>query len=115
MDRLPRSGRGQGTGGNTLGRTKRQTLQPHRIGSVAGRAAIERDRAKIDALWSDLDKVWFPAGKDDPNLVLIRFEAEEAEFWDTPGPVATGLAYVKAFMTGELPQVGDVGKANLSH
>ncbi|WP_031237988.1 pyridoxamine 5'-phosphate oxidase family protein [Asticcacaulis sp. AC466] len=87
----------------------------HRYVSVSGRAVIERDRAKIDALWSDLDKVWFPAGKEDPNLVLIRFEAEEAEFWDTPGAVATGLAYVKAFMTGELPKVGDVGKANLSH
>jgi general stress protein 26 len=40
--------------------------------SVAGRAWLLRDRAKIDELWSPLYKAWFPDGKDDPELALLR-------------------------------------------
>ena len=35
--------------------------------SVRGTARIDRDRATIDALWSPVQKIFFPAGKDDPN------------------------------------------------
>ena len=83
--------------------------------SISGHARIVRDQAKIDEYWNDFNKAWFPEGKDDPNLVLIRFDAEDAEFWDAPGPVVTGLAYIKAFVAGERPHVGQVGKVNLSH
>lgn len=83
--------------------------------SISGHARIVRDQAKIDEYWNDFNKAWFPEGKDDPNLVLIRFDAEDAEFWDAPGPVVTGLAYIKAFVAGERPRVGQVGKVNLSH
>lgn len=55
--------------------------------SVAGRASIVRDRAKIEELWSPAMGLYFHGGKDDPNLVLIRVEAESAEYWDGPGNV----------------------------
>lgn len=55
--------------------------------SVAGTASVVRDRAKIEELWSPAMKVFFPSGKDDPNLVLIRVRAESAEYWDGPGTV----------------------------
>src|SRR3569623_1058692 len=47
--------------------------------SISGRATLTDDRQKIDELWTDYAKVWFPEGKDDPNLVLLRFECERAE------------------------------------
>lgn len=53
--------------------------------SVSGKASIVRDRAKIEHLWSPAMKLFFPGGKDDPNLVLIRVQAESAEYWDGPG------------------------------
>ena len=32
--------------------------------------------------------IFFPQGKDDPDLVLIRVEIERAEYWDGPGTIA---------------------------
>jgi general stress protein 26 len=53
--------------------------------SVAGRAKLSKDRAKIDALWSDALKAFFPKGKDDPNLVLLQVDVRSVEYWDGPG------------------------------
>ena len=81
--------------------------------SVSGQAYLERDRAILDEYWNEANKAWFPEGKDDPNLILIRFEAEDAEFWHGPGPVILGLAYLKTLVTGGQPDIGQAGKANL--
>ncbi len=83
--------------------------------SICGQASIERDRSVLDRLWTNDAETWFPDGKDDPNLVLIRFDAEGAEFWDAPGPIVSGLAYIKAMVFGERPHLGRVGKVSLSH
>ncbi|MDQ3269762.1 MAG: pyridoxamine 5'-phosphate oxidase family protein [Pseudomonadota bacterium] len=53
--------------------------------SVAGRASLVRDRAKIDALWSPRMQSNVQVAKDDPNLCLIRVEADSAEYWDGHG------------------------------
>lgn len=79
---------------------------------LSGRATVVRDATKIEELWSEPMKAWFPQGKTDPNLTLIRFTTDEAEFWDAPGALATAYAYVKARITGEQPQIGEVGKAS---
>lgn len=70
--------------------------------SVAGRASVVRDRAKIDELWSPAMKIFFPGGKDDPNLVLIRVNAESAEYWDGPsGIFGKALYLLVAGVTGD--------------
>jgi len=80
--------------------------------SIAGKATVVKDQAKINALWSEPMKAWFPNGPTSPNLVLIRFDAEEAEFWDSPMALATAYAYVKARLTGEeIEHLGETGKA----
>lgn len=48
--------------------------------SISGSLAIDNDRAVIDHLWNPFIAAWFD-GKDDPNLVLLRFDAEQAEIW----------------------------------
>jgi len=53
--------------------------------SVAGRAQIVDDRARVEALWSPSMELFFPGGKDDPNLRLIHVRAESAEYWSSPG------------------------------
>jgi general stress protein 26 len=53
--------------------------------SVAGRASLVRDRAKIEQLWSPRMQLYFPGGKDDPDLCLIRVQADSAEYWDGHG------------------------------
>lgn len=62
--------------------------------SVSGRAAIVADRAKIEELWSPAMKLFFPGGKDDPNLRLIRVSAESAEYWDGPGTAIGKALYL---------------------
>lgn len=42
-----------------------------------------QDRAQIDKLWNKQAEAWFPGGKDDPNLALLRFDIDSAELWET--------------------------------
>jgi general stress protein 26 len=74
--------------------------------SLYGRASIVTDRALIEKLWSEGWRVWFPGGKTDPNLVLIRVEAQTGEYWDNSG--SEGLKYLfeglKAYVTGRRPE-----------
>lgn len=49
---------------------------------ISGNLAIHNDRAMIDKLWSRPVEAWFPGGKDDPNLALLRFDIDEAELWE---------------------------------
>jgi general stress protein 26 len=37
----------------------------------------------IDKLWSKPAEAWFPGGKTDPNLALLRFDIDEAELWES--------------------------------
>jgi general stress protein 26 len=82
--------------------------------SLSGRAELVRDRKKIDDLWQPTYSVWFKNGKDDPNLVLIHFLAEEGEYWDSTG--IKGLRYMfevaKALVRGGTPDVSKLPTTN---
>jgi general stress protein 26 len=76
--------------------------------SIAGTATVVRDPAKIDELWSKNVEAWFPEGKDDPTVALLKIEAESAEFWSIDEPqVVTLFKVAKAAVTGGQPDVGD--------
>lgn len=49
---------------------------------LSGSVAIDNDPAMIDKLWSKPAEAWFPGGKTDPNLALLRFDIDEAELWE---------------------------------
>lgn len=49
----------------------------------AGTLNEETDRARIDQFWSNIIEAWFPAGKDDPNLLLMRMDLGAATIWDS--------------------------------
>lgn len=53
-----------------------------RFVSVSGQAALVVDREKIQELWNPVYKAWFPKGLDDPQIALLRVEADKAEYWD---------------------------------
>jgi general stress protein 26 len=76
--------------------------------SIRGTAHQVNDRAKIEALWSEPMRVWFPKGSADPDIALIRVQAESAEYWDSPSATFVMLyGYAKARLTGERPDIGD--------
>ena len=67
--------------------------------SVAGDARLNRDRAKIEALWNDALKAFFPKGVNDPNLVLLEVEVRSAEYWIGP---RTGIGKLLAFVAARV-------------
>ena len=70
--------------------------------SVYGKATITRDRQKIDELWSDIAKAWFPKGKDDPHLTVIKVTPEEGFYWDTKdGKLISLIKIAASAITGK--------------
>ena len=78
--------------------------------TVAGKSRIVEDRAVVKEKWSEIYRAWFPNGPDDPNVILIRVEAEHAEYWDNPtSAVVYAFGYIKAVTTGKPAKPGEVG------
>ena len=59
--------------------------------AIHGELRIDNDRAVIDRLWNRFVAVWYEGGKDDPKLVLLRFDAEHAEIWLNESSIVTGI------------------------
>jgi general stress protein 26 len=80
----------------------------NRYVSVSGLARVRRDRRRIEALWSETQRVWFPGGPDDRDLTLIRVRVETAEYWDGPASI-TGkvLRFVAAAVAGNADLLGE--------
>ncbi|WEK43392.1 MAG: pyridoxamine 5'-phosphate oxidase family protein [Candidatus Sphingomonas colombiensis] len=53
-----------------------------------GEARVDNDRTQIDKLWNKQVEAWFPDGKDDPNLILLRVDIDNAELWETDISIA---------------------------
>ena len=80
----------------------------YRFVSLAGRAEISKDRAKIHELWNPLYKAWFPRGEDDPQIMIIRVDVDFAEYWDAPGnALVRGMQMLKAAVTHGAAPVGE--------
>ena len=79
--------------------------------SVTGHANAYRDQAKIDELWAEPFRAWFPKGKEDPNIMILKVEIDQAEYWDTPSSfLSVAYGYVRSVVTGEKSQDDDVNQ-----
>jgi general stress protein 26 len=74
--------------------------------SVSGTAEISPDRDKIKELWAIPAKVHWKS-PDDPHLRLIKVTPEQAEHWDAPGNIISGLDVLFALATGTHPRAGE--------
>ena len=81
--------------------------------SVSGKASIITDKEILTDLYSKIDDAWF-TGVDDPNLTAIKFNPEEAYYWDTKTN-----KYISLFKIGmsvfndEKADVGEKGKLEI--
>jgi general stress protein 26 len=66
--------------------------------SIHGRLAVSNDPAIIDRLWNPMIAAWYPGGKQDPDLTLLRFDAAEAEIWLSETSLLAGL---KVLISGD--------------
>ena len=73
---------------------------------ISGTLVRENNRAVLDKLWNNSIAAWYPGGKDDPKLVLLRFDLDDAEIW-TADPGVKGMFKLA---TGMTMKDGDLGK-----
>lgn len=74
---------------------------------VHGVLTVSNDRTLIDKFWSPFVAAWFPEGKDDPALTLLKFDGKDARVWvSRKGPVTYMYEVAKANLTKTLPDVG---------
>ena len=79
--------------------------------SVSGRANAYRDEAKIAELWNEPMRAWFPKGKDDPSITILKVTVDKAEYWDSPNNMLSrAYDYVRAVVTGETRKDDDVNQ-----
>ena len=65
--------------------------------SISGRAFLVEDPNRIEQLWTEGLRVWFPKGPDDPEIARIRVDVELAKYWTDAASIFTyAFAYVKA-------------------
>lgn len=81
-----------------------------------GTAHVEKNRALVDELWSEAWRVWFPGGKDDPNLCLLTVTPVSAEYWDSSGLEGFKYLYegLKAIWQKRTPEHDETQHAKVS-
>lgn len=80
--------------------------------SVRGRARMDRDRATIDELWSPVQNIFFPDGKDDPQLIVLRVKVRDAVYWETNSGnwLERAIDFAKALWSDEPENLGTSGR-----
>ena len=75
--------------------------------ALSGQAELVNDRVKIAELWKESFKVWFPGGKEDPNIELIHVRPLHGEYWDNQGANKIQFLFeaAKAYITGTTPEM----------
>jgi general stress protein 26 len=59
--------------------------------TVHGTVSLDTDRANVDRFWNRYVAAWFKGGKDDPQLALLRLDAERAEIWVDASSLVAGI------------------------
>jgi general stress protein 26 len=76
--------------------------------SISGAAQIVRDRQRMRELWTPWVEPYFPHGLDDPNLVLLCVQVDQAEYWNAPESSVQRLyGFAKAIATGDTAALGE--------
>ncbi len=90
-------------------------LDNHSYVSMSGEISLVRDRQTMNDLWNEGAAAYFPQGPDDPRIVLLQFEPEIGEYWDSPSSsIARAFHFLKAKAAGRRPEIGSSGRAELT-
>lgn len=78
-----------------------------------GTLSEETDRTRIDKNWSNMVEAWYPGGKDDPDLLMLRMELGHASIWSVSGLGLSGLAKMKLGMDVRDDVRGNYGETQI--
>ena len=75
---------------------------------IGGDLAPDHDPAKIRAFWNPMVSAWYPEGRDDPDLTLLKLVPVDAQVWVARGgPLRYAFEAVRANLTHTEPRVGE--------
>ncbi|MGF1549330.1 MAG: pyridoxamine 5'-phosphate oxidase family protein [Sphingomonadaceae bacterium] len=72
---------------------------------LRGRLGEVTDNGLIDRFWSNAVEAWFDKGRHDPDLVMLRFDIESAEFWEAD----MGIKGMFKMLTGQTIEREEAG------
>ncbi len=73
---------------------------------ISGTLVEETDPAVIDRYWSNEVAAWFKGGRQDPKLLMLRFDLKDAEIWTSD----LGMKGMFKLMTGTTIKPAESGK-----
>lgn len=75
---------------------------------VRGKLYPNVNHEVINRFWSPIIGSWYPGGKTDPNILILRFEMEDAAIWASSGnPIKFFYETTKANLTDSKPDIGE--------
>ena len=79
---------------------------------IGGKLSVDHDQKRIDQYWNPVVAAWYPEGKDDPFLTLLRMDCKDAEVWiSDDGMIKFAWEIAAANLNHRTPEVG--GRAHL--
>lgn len=82
----------------------------HRYVSVRGRARMDRDDDTIHELWTPAQKIFFPEGRNDPNLMVLRIRVRDAAYWEASDNfVARAFDFARGMLDDAPSDLGEHG------
>lgn len=81
---------------------------------IAGTLTEEHDPNVLDRLWNNSVAAWYEGGKDDPKLLLLRFDLGDAEVWEADLSIK-GMFKMLTGVTMKGDELGDHGTLNLAN
>lgn len=73
-----------------------------------GALQVENNAERIDQFWNAVAAAWFPEGKDDPHLTLLRFDPKTAAIWASDAdPLTFAFEIAKANVSADDPDLGE--------
>jgi len=76
-------------GGKAMGQVA--TKGHHIFACISGTLIEETDKARWDKQWNNAVEAWLPNGREDPNVVMLRFEIDDSEIWKADTSIAGKL------------------------
>lgn len=75
---------------------------------IGGRLQQAHDPERINRYWNPVVSAWYPEGKDDPRLTMLRFDCADGEVWvQDAGLTKFAWEIAKANATRTQPDVGE--------
>lgn len=73
---------------------------------LSGTLSAVSDESVIDKYWSKKVEAWYADGKDDKDMLMLRFDLDEAEVWSVD-PDVSGLIKLATGATVDPDEMGD--------